>query len=206
MGWDVPSMYIERTALPSEIRWELVAKPTNMIGLLAYPKAFLLGHGKYGPKPGWEPVEKLRGLPQDLSDDVSRLAETATREPTDPTWYSFDELQEIDLDEPMGLPDNEDPILRRPRDYLRFYTMVDNEIDEEISPSQLEPETIRNLIDNHGWVEEDGEILHSEPKKRSVYSRQFDELLAFMAELCGEGRYDGLGYAPEHVRLVIWAR
>lgn len=79
MGWDIPQMYIERALGPgSEPRhWGLIAKPSYMFGSLEYSRTFLLGHGKYGPQPGWKPARELKGLPENPSKDVARLRETS---------------------------------------------------------------------------------------------------------------------------------
>lgn len=66
-------------------------------------KVFLLGHSKYGSKESWKPEKPIRGLPEKLSDTVRREAE-ATGAGT-ATYYTLDELEDIDLDEELGTPD-----------------------------------------------------------------------------------------------------
>lgn len=122
MGWDVPEMYIER-AIGSDSEpqhWGLIGKPWYLFGSLEYSKVFLLGHGKYGPQPGWDPARELRGLPDNPSSEVARLREMSDREITDATWLTLSELESINLDIPVGLPDDIDPVLRDPTRYFNF--------------------------------------------------------------------------------------
>lgn len=71
------------------------------------------------------------------------------REITDATWLTLPELESIDLETLMGLPDDIGTVLRRPGRYFNFSRIVDGE-EERIYPGQLGEQTIRTAFEQEG--------------------------------------------------------
>lgn len=205
MGWDVPDMYIE-TSFEGSDHWQFVAKPWNMFTGLEYCKAFLLGHGKYGKMPGWEPVTELRGLPDDTSKDLSRLIKSYEDKIKDPTYITLSELENIDLEEEIGLPEKgiEEIMLKNWGRYYNFRKKL-KESDEikGLNPESFDEKELKEVIEKGKKNYEDF-ILKADRKKRKHYSLGFKDMLKFMEEFCGEGKYNTVRRNEEQVRLVIW--
>lgn len=207
MSWDVPEMYIERSlGKESENKiWSLVAKPWPMFTGLEYCKTFLLGHGKYGSYPAWEPVNRLKGLPENRSKTLNDLIEAYDYEIKDATYLTLSELKEIDLEQKMDAPDAEDIIetgnIGR---YHNFWKLNSDGEKESVDYASLEKETVKQLIKKEE-KNIDGVRLTAERKRRSHYASGFNEMLEFMEELQGDGKYNPLtNITEDDVRLVIW--
>lgn len=205
MGWDVPSMYIESSFEGSD-HWQFVAKPWNMFTGLEYSKAFLLGHGKYGKIPGWDPVTELRGFPDNQSKDLSKLIESYGDKIKDPTYMNLSELENIDLEKEIGMPEKgiEEMMLKNWDRYYNFRKKL-KESDEfkGVDPKSFDKEELKEAIEK-GKKNYENFILKVDRKKRKNYSSGFKDMLAFMREFCNEGKYDTFGRAEEQIRLVIW--
>lgn len=199
-------MYVEVAAggdPPDHTGWLFVAKPWPMFPSLEMAKAFLFGRAKYGPLPGWEPVRELRGIPDDLSSDVELRREASDMTVADPTWLTLGELRSIDLDVPMGIPD--DPAALHDRTVRRYaaYTLVsDDETEERADPRAYDAETVYRALED-GRVEVDDGALVADRTTRRNYARGYEDLLAFMGDLC-DGRYATVDRSPDGVRLVTW--
>jgi hypothetical protein len=97
MSWRMPEFWIEVDSYT--VRPLLRA---NTLFATQRWKTFLLGHQKYGPKASWQPEKELKGLPQDVSENIKREAEECNYSYA--TYYTLNELEEIDLDEEMRVP------------------------------------------------------------------------------------------------------
>lgn len=205
MGWDVPNMYIEASFKGSD-HWYLVAKPWNIFTGLQYSKAFLLGHGKYGKMPGWSPVKNLKGLPKNPSRDLSKLIDSYRDEIKDPTHLTLSELESIDLEKEIELPENGIDEVRL-KDWGRYYgfykNMKDSDVTRGINTESFSKEELKEVIEK-GEKDYENFVLKADREKRKHYSSGFEEMLAFMQKFCEDGEYNTLERNKDQIRLVIW--
>ena len=103
--------------------WFPVMKANHVFGCSHRWRTFLLGHQKYGSKECWSPEKPLRELPDNLSQLVKNdlqatvdesnedyLEHITTLSEITSTYYTLQELKDIDLDEEIGYPENPDKV------------------------------------------------------------------------------------------------
>jgi hypothetical protein len=156
MGWKIPKLWVEDAE-----RGQCLLNLSNTLQRCRW-KAFLLGHQKYGPKPSWDPVEPLRGFPENLSDHIRydiendpNIRETGDLcgadneelDHLDATYYSLSELQSIDLDVDIGYPETDE--FKRGEDDYEYAAKMRVEVDGEVyhwRPESFDIETIARTI------------------------------------------------------------
>lgn len=102
MSWRLPECWIE---VNTGHQYRGIAKASNLFEL-SRERAIFLGHSKTGRSPGWEPVKEIRGLPDDVSDEVQLAFENFSAN-VDTTYLTLEELKNIDLEKPIGFPEPE---------------------------------------------------------------------------------------------------
>lgn len=199
-------------------------------------KAFLLGHSKASSKECWRPEKPLRGLPEYRNEWLSYLIQknkeddVASEEEMDKvfTYYTLKELKEIDLDEPIGVPEN--PV--KPSDY-KYCLDLEMEVESEWRQYGLNslhnfrvetlekaveadsPIQIRIKEEKFGPKEETltdktgGETrLRATPRKKRYYSERFPELVNLLSEIYENKSFDlkhsdNRDISEDDIRLII---
>lgn len=203
---------------------------------LAYWKVFLLGFSKYSSKECWNPEKPLKGLPEYRNDWLYNLVESnkkegvASEEEMDKvfTYYTLKELKEIDLDEPVGLPENPESW----DDYSRCLDLKMNVEGEWVQYglnrlSNFGVETLKRAVEsdnpikirieeeNFGSREESlvnktgGKTkLKAKPRKKRYYGKRFPKLVSLLSEIYENNSFElkhsnYQDISEDDIRLII---
>lgn len=188
MGWSLIDAAVE--VKREKTRPRTFLQPRGLFGFVPPQwKVFLLGHTKYGEKECWEPEKPIRGIPEramrsDWTWNYMEKYEDASEDELSKnfTYYTLKELEQIDLSEPVGLPDNSE----NKDKYRRCLSLELKKNGEWYSKGKLHSCTLdqiqkaleaENPIEiknkNSGKKEE----IRVERRKKSFYARGFTELL-----------------------------
>lgn len=139
--WNIPTCWIE---VRVGRHYRGVVKASNLF-MLVRDRAILLGHGKHGKRPGWNPPKSLRGFPKDVSEEVKRDILGTDWDKADVTYYNLRELKDIDLNAPICVIEGDlkgeldDVGLNvslmcdgETQEYLHIYSSVQNKVKESL--------------------------------------------------------------------------
>jgi hypothetical protein len=234
MGWTSPEVVVDVTKDVDLMPPKPLLHPDVLflINELAHWKVFLLGFGKSTPRDCWSPEKPLRGLPEYKNSWLRNLIETYREEGVREeemekafTYYTLNELKEIDLDEPVGIPDNPD----KWSDYsycldlemkvegewrhcslngLRVETLeeaVESDTPTQISIKDEKFAREETLVDKTG-----GEtLLRASPRAKRYYGQGFPEFVNLLSEIHENKTFDlkyghhSTDVSEDDIRLII---
>lgn len=194
-------------------------------------KSFLLGHAKHADKKCWSPEKPIRGLPDrsmrsDWTWDYMEKYEGYSEEQLSKifTYYTLKELEEFDLDKPLGVP-------RDPESSSKFVYCVDIDLKsrstwESKSCKSFRAETILRGLESGEPIEVDPDeeklgsstkerlpenpVIRVKKRKRLYYAEGFKALVETISRIYRNEDFDlkhnrNKELTKEDIRLVVGA-
>jgi len=162
MGWSLIDAAVEVKREKSRPKAFLDAE--GLFGIVPTQwKVFLLGYAKHGEKSCWKPEKPIRGVPErEMRSDwtwnfIERYEDYTIEEVSEHfTYYTLEELEQIDLSEPVGLP--EEP--GKPEEFRHCISVKVKENGEWRSKGKtggLDVEQIQRGLEAEDSIEIEGE-------------------------------------------------